>query len=463
MSGSSRRFSQRNLQRPPSNPVTTPVRRVQGNLPRLLSSPSSTQSRAVNVPNRDGIPDTAVEFDVASSNPTNNFLIGLREIVVKALLIDIEAAGGLSAPSFSLHRICNCKPDIYGPAGSTLRRQVQNKVYKLRQLAPFQYLSVLNYYRVSSGALTRSFRLLDSADFESDESLSEPVTPIRLQRRAVANASPRLQQNQLVAFESPLQRPHRSPLRQPHSAARRLAMNNQQVFFNDFHLDDVSKYSLGNASVLFCYTDSAYAFDLTDVITVNLEHPERNREVMVFTVNDVQTQGNMYNCFTIMLRVDTRDAAVEDRCTAFMVSETEILISYPALEYFFFTDSAARNERLKVGTAYDSQVQLSQDICINDVRRAPQRVNKKLLLRFPEDVTLANVFSQFSFVIPSTMPMDYAETLAFGPPAVKVLTTHMQWMIADLNTHRQATIVAAAATPLDILSANFARMFQHGA
>jgi hypothetical protein len=74
--------------------------------------------------------------------------------------------------------------------------------------------------------------------------------------------------------------------------------------------------------------------DFTDVIAVNLDHPERNREVMVFTVNDVQNQGNMYNCFTIMLRIDPRDAAVTDRCTAYVVSETELLISYPALEFF---------------------------------------------------------------------------------------------------------------------------------
>jgi hypothetical protein len=61
------------------------------------------------------------------------------------------------------------------------------------------------------------------------------------------------------------------------------------------------------------------------------------------------------------------------------------------------------------------------------------------------------------------MPVDFAETMLFGAQRVKVLTAHMQWMIADLNTHRQATIVEAEETPLDVLSANFARMFQHGA
>jgi hypothetical protein len=164
-----------------------------------------------------------------------------------------------------------------------------------------------------------------------------------------------------------------------------------------------------------------------------------------------------------MLRIDVRDAAITDRCTAFVVSEHEVLVSYPALEYCLFTDSAARNARLKVGGCHDPYVQLAQDICINDVRRCTQRVVKRLLIRFPEDVTLANVFNQYSYVIRSTMPVDYAETMLFGAQRVKVLTAHMQWMIADLNTHRQATIVEAEETPLDVLSANFARMFQHGA
>ena len=463
MSKSSRRFSQRNLQRPPSQSAT-PVRRVQGNLSRS-SSLSSTPGRGLQIPQATTGTDfstDAVVFDVSSCNPINNFLIGLREIVLKALLVDIESAGGFASPTFSLKRICDLKPDIYGSPGSDLRRQVQNKVHKLRQLAPYQYLSVLNYYRVSSGALTRSFRLSESAVSESDELLSEPVTPVRLHCGAVVNTPPSSNRQQLVPFETPPP-PKHTPHRQLDSA-RRLAMNTQCVF-DDFTLDDVGTCCFNKHVYVHVHVAALLTIGFAcapDVIVVNLQYPERNREVMVLTVNDVQHQGNMYNCFTIMLRVDPRDAAVTDRCTAYVVSENEILISYPALEYFFFTDSAARNERLKIGLYYDPRVQLAQDICINDVRRAPQRVVKRLLLRFPADVTLANVFNRYSYVIRSSMPMDYAETSAFGGH-VKVLTCHMQWMIADLNTHRHATIEADEATPLDLLQANFARMFQHGA
>jgi hypothetical protein len=184
--------------------------------------------------------DAAPAFDIASHNPTVNFLIGLRELVVKALLVDIEAAGGLFAPSFSLKHICNLKPDVYGPPGSELRRQVQNKVNKLRQLAPFQYLSVLNYYRVQSGALTRSFRPFDLAASSRAESLDEPVTPVRTQRRSVASISPSSERTELVPFETP-PRSKPSPHRLLHSAARSLAMNTQRMF-HDFDMNDVGKF-----------------------------------------------------------------------------------------------------------------------------------------------------------------------------------------------------------------------------
>lgn len=251
MSGSSRRFSQRNLQRPASQPVT-PVRRAQeGNLPRSSLSPSTPArfSQRSQAATRDEASNANDDFDVASSNPTLNFLVGLREIVLKQLLLDIEAAGGLLAPTFSLQHICNLKPDVYGPPGSQLRRQVQNKVHKLRKLKPFQYLSVLNFYRVASGALTRSFCPLDSAVLASTESLSEPVTPVRVQRRTVRNSSPSAERQHLVPFETP-PRQQRSPHHRPNSAVRQLAMNTQRMF-DDFDTNDVGKFNNDGLGIFY--------------------------------------------------------------------------------------------------------------------------------------------------------------------------------------------------------------------
>ncbi len=106
------------MQNAASQPEVTPVRCVQDNLPRLLSSPS-TSSHCVQV-------------------ATSRYAWGTT-----------------------------------------------------RLLSPSQYLSVFNYNRTSSGALTLSFCPLDPAASVSEESLSEPaVTPICLQQFHAVAASP---------------------------------------------------------------------------------------------------------------------------------------------------------------------------------------------------------------------------------------------------------------------------------
>jgi hypothetical protein len=97
--------------------------------------------------------------------------------VYKALLVDIEAGGGLHVPTFSCKVICNAKPDTYGNAQSKLRRQVQNKVQKLRCMDELQYQRVLNYFGVASGALTRSKRPKRLCDPNVEQSVTNRHLP----------------------------------------------------------------------------------------------------------------------------------------------------------------------------------------------------------------------------------------------------------------------------------------------
>jgi hypothetical protein len=246
-----------------------------------LYSPSSPARRRLQIPQvaaSDEETNAADVFDVESPNPNLNFLIGLREIVVKDLLVDIEAAGGLFSPTFKLKHICNCKPDIYGKPASELRRQVQNKVHKLRQLNQFQYLSVLNYYGVASGALTRSFRPLDSAASASAESPSESSTPVRLQRSAIANVATSDARQSIVPFETP-PRQQRSPHRLLNSAARRLAMNTQHMF------DDFDMAGEANAEV---WTNLANAFALQATDRAAASAPATKKGFEAFPVTTQQ-------------------------------------------------------------------------------------------------------------------------------------------------------------------------------
>lgn len=193
------------------------------------------------------------------------------------------------------------------------------------------------------------------------------------------------------------------------------------------------------------------------MITVDLAHPERNREVFVLTINDVLHKENLYNCFDICLKLDVRDS--ED-ATAFLVSPQCILITYPAMSYDLSTDSANRNRRLHALQMYRPAVEMAQNIWINELRRNGNRMMKRLLLHFPMDVHLQNVFNPNSYTVKAHVPVDYAKWNK--NPSMMIMSTQKEWRIADMNTHREALVEETTRTETDNIADSFASMFlQH--
>ena len=179
-------------------------------------------------------------------------------------------------------------------------------------------------------------------------------------------------------------------------------------------------------------------------------------------MNDVRHDGNLYDCFLISLQVDVRDAMVNDRCTAMLVSENEVLITYPALPYPMSTDFIKRNARLLHLKTYDAQVDQAQAIMINAVRRDANRSEKRLLLRFPDDVMLGNVFTPNSYEIKSVLPMDYAPYPPIGDDA-RLISAQLEWRIADLHTLREATVIQEVANKTEEVRSMFESMFKPSA
>lgn len=62
---------------------------------------------------------------------------GLWQSLQRQLLLDIDEKGGLF--SFKLSALCNKKSDIYGAAGTALRRSVQNRVTYWKGLKPEKF------------------------------------------------------------------------------------------------------------------------------------------------------------------------------------------------------------------------------------------------------------------------------------------------------------------------------------
>ena len=188
--------------------------------------------------------------------------------------------------------------------------------------------------------------------------------------------------------------------------------------------------------------------------------PERNREVDVLIVNDVLHGGDLYNCFDISLQMDVRDAMVTGRCRAVLVSEHEVLVTYPALQYPMFIDSVMRNKRLVHLKTLCAQLQQAQDIWVNEMKRDPQRNEKRLLLRFPHDVVLGNVFVPNSYELKMSIPIDNS---VYAPiPNARLISAQLQWRIADINTHREATIATNETDVAFDVIAQFARMYPTG-
>jgi hypothetical protein len=198
-----------------------------------------------------------------------------------------------------------------------------------------------------------------------------------------------------------------------------------------------------------------------DLIEVDLECPENNREVIVLTINDVLHNGNLYNCYDIALKIDMRDAIIDGRCTAFLVSANEVLVSYPAMGFDLSTDSKMRNARLQALCKHDVQVEMAQNIWINELRRSPARMTKRLLLRFPDDVMLSNVFNPNSYVLRSILPVDYASWNKHDQ--IKCASAQLEWRIADHNTRREATVEAPELAAAAVLLDDFTRMLHLGA
>ena len=157
---------------------------------------------------------------------------------------------------------------------------------------------------------------------------------------------------------------------------------------------------------------------------------------MIYSVSDVQHVDNVHNCFFIALAVDFRDATKEVTFIASIVSETEILLTMPSLPFGLFHNSVMRNERLKKIKLHHQQLQFSQDIVINHLRNEVRRSVKRLLLRFPDQVTLSNVFNAaHPLVLLHEMHTDSTKATVGAVKGVPCSNCFMVWKVANLDTN----------------------------
>lgn len=183
-------------------------------------SPHSSSSHITNVPANTNI----------TAGPR-----GLPLQVLKQLLTDLESHGGLNT-SVSVKQICDLKSDIYGCPGSKFRKQVQNRVDRLKRLPYNDYLNLLE----SLGVSVNLHQISAVSNVISPTILHGTTVPTQ-GYSSMSDASPRRRgsSRQLINnFDSPPPRGFRSP-NPGSSAARRFAMNAQQ--HGEYDPGDVGK------------------------------------------------------------------------------------------------------------------------------------------------------------------------------------------------------------------------------
>jgi hypothetical protein len=125
------------------------------------------------------------------------------------------------------------------------------------------------------------------------------------------------------------------------------------------------------------------------MIDVNLNYPERNREVKVVEFENVKKDGVLHNGFEIQMEVDIRDY-INDKYKANLVDKNEILIEMPTVSHAWLHDSDEYNKKVVAFKLHCPRTEEAHTVQRNMILSDESRQKKKILLRFPAGIELSN-------------------------------------------------------------------------
>jgi hypothetical protein len=96
---------------------------------------------------------------------------------------------------------------------------------------------------------------------------------------------------------------------------------------------------------------------------------------------------------------------------------------------------------LKLQKLHCPLLQLAQDMNISDIMKDDKRNKRRILLVFPSNVVLANVFQPSSATIKYALHTDKAPNKRTG--ADPYITCRVVWRVVDMGTQRRAIVDAA--------------------
>lgn len=125
-----------------------------------------------------------------------------------------------------------------------------------------------------------------------------------------------------------------------------------------------------------------------DTIVVDVDRPERNREVIVVKFTDVEKDGVLHDGFDILLEGDLRDFEGE-LYSAKIVGDNKILLTIPSANFSYLHDFDEFFTKLK-DTEKCLRTVVAHQVARNSILGEKTRLCKHLLLQFPDGLVLSN-------------------------------------------------------------------------
>ena len=218
----------------------------------------------------------------------------LTDPLVGILLTDIEAAGGI-ASSWKLQDLCNNNPESYGRPGSERRRHFQKITDQLKNLSREEYLELINFFGIlsaththSTSNLQRTFphQVLFAAAPPAFDDDSESDDERFLTQRIVCTP-PNFQSptRTLTAFQD-----YPSPSRSDPSFCCSLSCHELSAICAFARIGSILWYVVRYVTQFNSIAYSPYF--APETINVDLKHPERNGQVLLFQYNNLIFNNN---------------------------------------------------------------------------------------------------------------------------------------------------------------------------
>lgn len=126
-------------------------------------------------------------------------------------------------------------------------------------------------------------------------------------------------------------------------------------------------------------------------IEVNIDRPEKNREVQVFNFMGVKTDGKFHNGYAIEMNVDVRDVKKGLYRAYLLPDNHHVFIKAPGLCASYRDDHKILADKEKLRSRFCEKLQDARDVSRHAIQDSEERTSKNIVLSFPGYMTLSNL------------------------------------------------------------------------